>query len=888
MDFLNVWRSDDRSTGWRQAAKVNSIVLATMSITLIGFLIAAATKNGFDKAVFFYDGSCDGGSVAIVNMALHLLINVVSTLVVPSSNFFMQVLNSPSRQELNAAHFKGSWMGIGIPSVRNAFRVSRFKTLCWVCLLLSSIPLHLLFNSTVFQTDRRDSDYHMTIATEKFINGGSYYAPGAGLVQGGFIYWLTYSMPTSLAEPQWFPYLGQLAATTYGAPVNLTDYADTKSEVMKNISAIASAASGWDRLDVSQCKQEYISCTGLKKHRNVVLVVDNDGWKRNDIWHLRENQTQLWDQYVPANQSNHLFYDAQCMMYAQRRYDTSTSCVSNCIAAFGVDNSQQNFDVNAFVANSDWQYPFFNNRTKRLVNGTTSINSESTSDNIYTSAQNYGSTITSGLQPGTFNIAVKYCLAQPVDRVCHIGLSPKLLLAVTMCVIFKTFTAVTVTIVLSRRNQPPLVTLGDVIESFLEKPDRVTVGMSTVGQNQIRRAMSRRKAFIVPGPRQWESLRKVRASVIPVSVWLTSYALFIISISICAYFYNSIVENNNLFGSFFESEENAFIDIPTTFVGGVLLANSPQLLLSFCYLAYNNLFTRLQMAREWSLYSEGYHPLRVTDPKGDQYSTYRLQLPYKYSIPLILISIFLHWLLSNTIYLFISTGGYFGSDFVSGGLNDPSLPANTAIAVGYSGYSLLGLIIVACVLITVPFFLSWKRLPSNMVNIGSNSLALSAACHPSIMSHAVKSHTDSLITDSPAISTFDLPETPQPLKQSYTPVPSGDVYDESPREDGFEMKKYRPASVTTMNQSSYLSLSSRQLLPDRSSEDGEDTGYKGDCEQQNGPFTKLARSKLRWGIVKMPPEWHVENDNEAGRVEHLSFGVKEDDVQPPEPGECYA
>lgn len=75
------------------------------------------------------------------------------------------------------------------------------------------------------------------------------------------------------------------------------------------------------------------------------------------------------------------------------------------------------------------------------------------------------------------------------------------------------------------------------------------------------------------------------------------------------------LNSNNSFGSFSESEQNAFIDIPTSFVGGVLLANSPQLLLSFCYLTYNNLFTRLQMAREWSLYSKGYHPLRVTDPK---------------------------------------------------------------------------------------------------------------------------------------------------------------------------------------------------------------------------------------------------------------------------------
>lgn len=46
-----------------------------------------------------------------------------------------------------------------------------------------------------------------------------------------------------------------------------------------------------------------------------------------------------------------------------------------------------------------------------------------------------------------------------------------------------------------------------------------------------------------------------------------------------------------------------------------MTANSPQLLLSFCYLAYNNLFTRLQMAREWALFSEECLPLRVTDPQ---------------------------------------------------------------------------------------------------------------------------------------------------------------------------------------------------------------------------------------------------------------------------------
>lgn len=55
-------------------------------------------------------------------------------------------------------------------------------------------------------------------------------------------------------------------------------------------------------------------------------------------------------------------------------------------------------------------------------------------------------------------------------------------------------------------------------------------------------------------------------------------------------------------GMLLRPEKNPFLQRPFRFASGVLTANSPQLLVSFCYLAYNNLFTRLQMAREVSIY----------------------------------------------------------------------------------------------------------------------------------------------------------------------------------------------------------------------------------------------------------------------------------------------
>lgn len=82
-----------------------------------------------------------------------------------------------------------------------------------------------------------------------------------------------------------------------------------------------------------------------------------------------------------------------------------------------------------------------------------------------------------------------------------------------------------------------------------------------------------------------------------------------------------------------------------------MVANTPQLILSICYLAYNGLFTRMLAEFEWSKYSVAFRSLRVTEPRGSQNATYRLQLPYRFSIPLIIISIGLHWVYSNCIYV---------------------------------------------------------------------------------------------------------------------------------------------------------------------------------------------------------------------------------------------
>lgn len=79
-----------------------------------------------------------------MNSYLHFAINLLSTILLSSSNYCMQCLSAPTRKEVNTAHAKGVWLDIGIPSMRNLRYIDRRRVILWGLLGLSSLPLHLL------------------------------------------------------------------------------------------------------------------------------------------------------------------------------------------------------------------------------------------------------------------------------------------------------------------------------------------------------------------------------------------------------------------------------------------------------------------------------------------------------------------------------------------------------------------------------------------------------------------------------------------------------------------------------------------------------------------------------------------------------------------------
>ena len=89
------------------------------------------------------------------------------------SNYVMQVLAAPNREEVDRAHAQRRWLHIGVPNLRNLRYIRRERVIIYMFLFLSSVPLHLLFNSVVF-TQLQANEYFVLPTMVAWIQGREY------------------------------------------------------------------------------------------------------------------------------------------------------------------------------------------------------------------------------------------------------------------------------------------------------------------------------------------------------------------------------------------------------------------------------------------------------------------------------------------------------------------------------------------------------------------------------------------------------------------------------------------------------------------------------------------------------------------------------------------
>ncbi|KAM0343801.1 hypothetical protein ACHAPU_008230 [Fusarium lateritium] len=676
-------------SGWKRTAVYLTGLITTLTTLLIVLLFVSlfslekddqenSTGGNAQDALgqsILYRGSCTTSAKA--NLWIHLAINIIGTGVLASSNFFMQSLVAPTRAEVDAAHRSGQWLEIGVQSLKNFRFLGWRKVLFWSLFCLSSVPLHLVFNGTVLES--------------KGTNGATIILGAKDLTKGA---WHDKaSISDSIYES------GQ--NTFNGNTYNLKPISD---------SIAAKETSGnWEWLPFFQCMALYNDPDiSLTQFRHAIFVMyDYDdfthnssaGWKRGDVLKNTTNVSNL-------NATNPL-WGVSTVSRTGRAGRMSMPLSNPAIVPLG------------YLKGGD-----------RWIAGLWNIQG---ANNVLDPVS--GVVVTDPLYFSTKHrlMQIDHCVTERFQAPCRLSVANSLLLIVcVMC----TMKCVLCFLVLKLRvwgNENPLMTPGDAIASFIARPDEETKGMCTLSLGDMKNSnkqppgigdMNRDYKWL-QGPRQWHAGSTRRfGKAVPLSIWITSFLLIGSSLIVAAIMLSIAIRGQPLsqskFGHSPQNEDvsnEALEDIQLTPL--TMVANTPQLVLSICYLAYNGLFTRMLAEFEWSKYSVEFRSLRVTEPKGKQNSTYRLQLPYRFSIPLIIVSTLLHWIYSNCIY--VSNYEAYSADY----------PYTKDVTVGLQFSSkaiLIGFLVTICVA-AVPGLLAWVKLPGIMVIAGGNSAVISAACH---------------------------------------------------------------------------------------------------------------------------------------------------------------
>lgn len=154
-------------------------------------------------------------------------------------------------------------------------------------------------------------------------------------------------------------------------------------------------------------------------------------------------------------------------------------------------------------------------------------------------------------------------------------------------------------------------------------------------------------------------------------------------------------------------------------IAAILVANSPQLVLSVIYFNVNYVLTAMSLGREWNSYAATRQPLRTSSPRGSQKRTNFLSLPYEIAIPLASFSVALHWLVSQSIFLAV-----LHETDSNGALAVPFL----LVTCGFSPLAMVCTLVVGMVMLVSVVVCSRLKLKNDMPIVRSCSVAIAAAC----------------------------------------------------------------------------------------------------------------------------------------------------------------
>jgi len=394
-------------TGWRPGAVLSLVgaIIVTIFNIVVTIWVWKNPENVIEGTIGTLSiGNC--GRTRRLNVRIHLLVNILSTLLLCASNYCMQVLSAPNRVELDRAHAKRVWLHIGVPNLRNFRHIGRSRLAVWLLLLCTSVPLHLFFNSVVF-AKLQANNYAVLPITDDWFHGAPYDTSNFK------------NLTKDITEEM------VLEMDKYRP--NLSDVVDLRKDgTMPRYKNISTSDC------FTQYDNHYVSGVG-----NVYLVQDYPTvWRNNTAWQLWRNPNTsyyVWDDInSPSDRIDRKSPHKLDLTPTTQRLPEIAS-------------------PEIYPSNT-WRCP------SHVVKGC-DVRSRYEVPHNRSDWQPYGSRI-------------NHCIVEQVEEFCKLQFSFSIALAVIISNIVKV-ACIAATLFICG-DHAPLVTVGDVVATYLDEPDPTT------------------------------------------------------------------------------------------------------------------------------------------------------------------------------------------------------------------------------------------------------------------------------------------------------------------------------------------------------------------------------------------------------------------------------
>ena len=248
-------RTKDIQTGqgWRFGSLVARYAVgACLASNIIFLIFACVLTHVTDGIGVLYQGDCE--HIRILDTGVHIIINGLATAIVSASNYTMQCLVAPNRTEIDTAHAKGAWLDIGIPSVQNLRHIAWRRAALWFVLGISTIPVHLMWNSVIFSTIQ-DNEYVVVGASANTLQDSQFNCTAAPR-----------NTSRVFTDADGFPY--------YSSLEYVANYSDIACDMYKHAHAATAMNNPLVMLEAKECLEQY-NPDVQSKWSNVIVVFDH-------------------------------------------------------------------------------------------------------------------------------------------------------------------------------------------------------------------------------------------------------------------------------------------------------------------------------------------------------------------------------------------------------------------------------------------------------------------------------------------------------------------------------------------------------------------------------------------------------------------------------------